>query len=314
MPTHSAGDGAGLRARPFFLDPLSTVEVKPQNTYDVSVPPRGTGDQIHATLAHIEATRPARVRLWAGSLRFVTPSEICGLRALMLSAAAVVDEVHFDCPRDAHVHRYLERIDFYKELPANVRLSDPRPPLTRRDREHQLIELVQILDDDDVTRLMSRVHTVACSAFGPRSVARACATAIGAATENANEHADSPIGALVAAQRYKSTLELAVVDLGNGIPATLARNPAHNGLTDVKAVERSLRPGVSSLVEEGRGSGLPQIVDDLARSRDATLLIASGHARLHISWQGGKRHKNTSRPRVPVRGTWIAARFEANGA
>jgi anti-sigma regulatory factor (Ser/Thr protein kinase) len=284
--------------------------MKPQNTYDVSVPPRGPGDQIHATLAHIEATRPTSVRLWAGSLEFATPIEICGLRALIDRAAAIADEVHFDCPRNPHVNRYLERVDFYEGLPPNVSLSEPRPRLQRRDHERDLIELVQILECDDVAQLMTRVNAVARGAFGPQPVARACATAIGAATENAIEHAESPIGALVAAQRYGQTLEVAVVDLGAGIPATLARNPDHRGLTDLDAVLRALERGVSSLATEGRGGGLPQIVRHAARSRNATLIIASSQARLHISWRGRARRQNTSVPPLPVRGTWIAARFE----
>ena len=284
--------------------------MKPQNTYDVSVPPRGPGDRIHATLAHIEATQPASVRLWAGSLEFVTPSEICGLRALIVRAAAIADDVRFDCPRNPHVNRYLERVDFYEGLPANVSLSEPRPQVRRRDRKRELIELTQILECDDVARLTTRVKTVASGAVRPEAVARACTTAIAAATENAIDHAGSPIGALVAAQRYGPTLEVAVVDLGAGIPATLARNPAHRGLTDVDAVLRSLDDGVSSLAEDGRGSGLPQIVRHVARSRNATLIIASSQARLHISWRGGARRQNTSVPPLPVRGTWIAARFE----
>lgn len=232
------------------------MSVKTQNTYMVSVPPRSSGSHIHAAIADLDGSQD-EVRLMAGSLTFVTPRETCGLRALVDHAAAHADRVEFDCPANADVHRYLERVDFYEELPANVELSLPRPQLGRWDRSEQLIELVRIRSSDDVEQLMNRVSRVAAGQVGPGHVAKTFATAIGAATENVVDHAGSPIGALVAAQRYQTTgLELAVVDLGEGIPTTLARNPDHRGLGDLAAVERSLEEGVSgvsSTDDGGRG-------------------------------------------------------------
>src|SRR4051794_959107 len=163
--------GAGLRARPLFSDPLSTIAVKTQNTYNVSVPPRGSASAIHAAIAEIDANPPQSVRLWAGSLNFATPREICGLRALIDRTAAYGNHVIFDCPRDLDVHRYLERVDFYENLPANVELSEPRPVLRRQNRNSHLIELLTIRSGDDVARLMARVHELARGEFGPERIA-----------------------------------------------------------------------------------------------------------------------------------------------
>ena len=247
----------------------------------------------------------------AGSLSFATPRDICGLRALLDHAAANTERVDFDCPTNRGVHRYLERIDFYKDLPANVQLSQSRPSIRRSARETQLVELVRIDAGDDVENLMDRVSKIADGQVNSRHLAIAFATAIGAATENVVEHAESPIGALVAAQRYKSTgLELAVVDLGAGIPATLARNPNHRGLTDMAAVERALKDGVSSVAGDGRGTGLWELVKAVSRGGNSTLGIGSAAAELSISWQKGSAVQNATTPVHAIRGTWIWVRLE----
>src|SRR6266704_639938 len=215
------------------------MTVKAQKAYMVSVPPRSSGAEIHAAIEAINGQQ-GEIRLMAGSLDFATPREVCGLRALLEHAAAHADQVIFDCPARGDVHGYLARVDFYEALPANVKLSRDPPILRRRDRRKRLLELVRLQTSDDVERLMDRLQDVARAQLGPGTVAKVCTTAIGASTDNVVEHARSPIGALVAAQRYQSTgLELAVVDLGHGIPTTLARNPDHRGLTDLAALERS---------------------------------------------------------------------------
>jgi anti-sigma regulatory factor (Ser/Thr protein kinase) len=288
------------------------MSVKTQNTYPVSVPPRSDGARLHAAINKLEEGGEDEVHLMAGSLQFATPQEVCGLRALVDHAAENAALVHFDCPSKPDVHSYLERVDFYKDLPGNVTLSRSRRPSRRRDRQEQLIELVRIRSSQDVELLMNRVSMIAASQVGPGNVATAFATAIGAAAENVIHHANSPNGALIAAQRYERTgLELAIVDLGDGIPETLGRNPDHSGLSDLEAVERSLEDGVSSSGEEGRGAGLWEFVDRVGRGGSSTLGISSGYADLRISRQGGRHTRNATTPEHPVPGTWIWVRLQA---
>jgi hypothetical protein len=286
------------------------MTVKTQNSYMVSVPPRSSGSEIHAAIAAM-AEPHENVRLMAGSLNFATPREICGLRALVEHAAASAEHVDFDCPARGDVHRYLERVDFYEDLPNNVDLSRPRPTVRRLDQKRNLVELIRVRSTDDVETLMNRVSTIAMGQVGPGHVAKTFATAIGAATENVVEHAGSPIGALVAAQRYQRTgLELAVVDLGEGIPTTLARNHNHCGLRDLEAVERSLEDGVSSVDKPGRGTGLWELVEAVARGGNSTLGVGSGRADLTLSWQGGQPVRYATTPGYVIRGTWIWVRLE----
>lgn len=247
----------------------------------------------------------------AGSMTFATPGEICGLRALLDHAAQRADQVTFDCPGDADVHVYLARMDFYANLPTNVVLSRPAPSIRRRDRRSKLIELVRIRTPENVEALMGRVHRVAESHLGTGPAATACAVAVGEAVANVLDHAGTPEGALVAAQRYESTgLELAVVDLGDGIPTTLARSPAHRGLEDLEAIERSLKDGVSRIDDPGRGAGLADVVRAVGKAGTASLRIGSGRAQLSVGWTTGRQRRNRIVPGSAVPGTWIALTLE----
>ncbi len=253
------------------------------------------------------------VHLLAGSAMWLAPREVCGLRALIDSAAQVAGRVVFHSPVAGDLHRHLARVNFYADLPGNVEITQPVPALNRRDRRERLLELARIRTTCDVGALYGRVSDIARGQFGTGSAAaRACATAVAAAMENAIEHADSPIGALVSAQRYHGTgLELAVVDLGRGIPATLRQNPSHRGLSDLDAVQHALEDGVSSVQEQGRGAGLAALVHDVGRAGQATLRLSSGAAELTLGWDAGLASVNQSIPASHVRGTWIAVRLDA---
>jgi hypothetical protein len=286
------------------------MTVKTQNTHFVSVPPRSSGADIHAAINRLDGG-DEEVGIMAAGLEFATPREVCGLRALLDHASANAARVEFDCPSKETVHRYLERVDFYKDLPGNVELSKARPKIRRTSREGNLIELVRIGGCDDVEQLMDRVSKVAARQLKSRHLAMAFATAIGAATENVVEHANSPTGALVTAQRYATTgLELAVVDLGDGIPKTLARNREHRELDDLSAVAHALEDGVSSIRGEGRGTGLWELRETVRKGGNSTLGIGSGEAELSLSWEDGDAVQNASIPAHPIRGTWIWVRLE----
>jgi hypothetical protein len=283
------------------------------NSHLISVPPRPGASALHAALVDLDGCHDEEIQVIARGLTFATPRELCGLRAVVERAAVVAERVHLDCPANDHLHRYLERMDLYRDLPDNVTLSRRRPRLRRRVRDGELVELVSISTLEDVDLLDTRVAKVAEGQVGPGSVARALVTAVAAAAENAVHHAASPFGALVAAQSYKRTgLELAVVDIGDGIPATLARNPKFAGLSDIQAVERALEDHVSCVREPGRGAGLWEFVRDVSRGGNATLGIASGHADLRISWSDGAETRNATTARQPVPGTWIWVRLEAS--
>jgi hypothetical protein len=250
------------------------------------------------------------VQVMAGSLTFTTPADLCGLRALLDHAARHAATVHVDCPTSGQVNRYLTRMNFYADLPDNVILSRPVPQVRRMNRKERLVELSRISCGDDVEPFIERAWEVTKGHLGSVPLATACATALGAATENVLDHARSPIGALVAAQRYNDGLELAVVDLGLGIPTTLRREATYAGLSDLEAVERALDDGVTSTGEGGRGAGLYELVSAVGRAGSSTLVIRSGRAHLTASVRSGIPSTQRTIPSSPVPGTWISVRLQ----
>ena len=104
------------------------------------------------------------VHLMAGSLSFATPRELCGLRALVDHAALHADTVYFDCPVATDVHRYLERMSFYDNLPLNVILSQSRPSVRTNDQAWRLIEVRRIDCVDAVENFWRREYGRSLSA------------------------------------------------------------------------------------------------------------------------------------------------------
>lgn len=226
-------------------------------------------------------------------------------------AADTAEKVLFDCPDSQGVHKYLARMNFYSGLPANVSLSRHIGKVKRRDRRESLIELTRVRSADEVMPVVDRVMRVAQRDFGSRQILRAFCVAVSELLENAVEHACSPIGGLVAAQRYEtSRLELMVVDLGRGIKDSLAQNPSYAELTELGAIRRALEDGVSSLDDPGRGGGLPNLVSSAGTVPRASVRISSGEGEVDMRWVGGDPVRLERKREQAATGTWIYVRLE----
>lgn len=282
------------------------MKVKTLKTYTLSIPPRDAYTVVPAAVAALDGSYN-RLDVMAGSLSFATPLDLCALRGLLHHASGACDEVDFDCPATSDVHNYLGRMDFYDGLPPQVQLSRTPPVLNRRDHRRRLIEICRVESIDDVQSLEGSVWEVAKGHFGTGPMAKACVSVIAAATENVLDHADSAVGAVVAAQKYRTSgLQLAIVDLGRGIPTTLRTRSEYRHLSDVEAVERSLVDGVTSTGEIGRGAGLAEVVSSAQRTRDSTLVIHSGRAQFTVSYRAGVPQVHSSSRGLPTPGTWIS--------
>ena len=285
------------------------MTMKTMKALTVSIPPRLFDFNVHWVIRAVNEPH-SRIEVMASSLAFVTPVEMCGLRLMVECAADRADEVFFDCPSNGDVNRYLARMNFYSELPPNVVLSSVVPELRRRDRSKSLVELSRVQTRDDVEEFIRRSWEVTSAQFGVGRMAKACAVALGAASENVLEHAQSRNGALVAAQRYKNSgIELAVVDLGLGIPSTMRRVPKHSSLSDLEIVELALEDHVTSSQVAGRGAGLHELITAVERAGNATLAIQSGLAHLNVHFRDGTVEYQRLTPADEVQGTWISVRL-----
>ena len=97
--------------------------------------------------------------------------------------------------------------------------------------------------------------------------------------ENVVHHADTPVGGFAAAQRWtrSNEVEIAVVDLGVGVRASLRKNPQHaDVVSDVDAIARALQPRVTSTPERNAGIGL-FITKLLLEANGGLLVVRSGY-------------------------------------
>jgi anti-sigma regulatory factor (Ser/Thr protein kinase) len=97
--------------------------------------------------------------------------------------------------------------------------------------------------------------------------------------ENVLHHAESELGGFAAAQgwpRRRGEMEVAIVDLGQGIKASLTNNPVYADIPDdVTAIQRALEPNVTATPD--RNSGLGLAVTRLALGGNGgTLVVRSG--------------------------------------
>lgn len=110
----------------------------------------------------------------------------------------------------------------------------------------------------------------------------------------------------MAAQRYKAGLPeerivIAVGDVGVGIRESL--RPRYGDMTDDQAIRRAVQWNVSRVPEQGRGQGLPGIVDGV-RGLGGIVWIRSGSA-LRTITRGTRTTLGVSR----LRGTIVGARL-----
>lgn len=126
-------------------------------------------------------------------------------------------------------------------------------------------------------------------------------------TDNVLTHAESPIGGLVQVSMFRRStrqVEYIVADAGVGIPATLRES--HKGLsTDVEALEKAIREGITRDKSVGQGNGLFGSYQICSHS-GGSFAIDSGWAKLVHGFKG----MHVSRCPVPFEGTLVAAKID----
>jgi hypothetical protein len=98
------------------------------------------------------------------------------------------------------------------------------------------------------------------------------------AIRNALEHSGASTCAIMAQSRFGQVAEVAVLDAGRGIAASLADNPSHRNITPEAALLRALKPGVSRCPPQhatNAGLGL-YVLSELARRNGHLWLWSSG--------------------------------------
>jgi anti-sigma regulatory factor (Ser/Thr protein kinase) len=278
--------------------------------FTISVPPRSVGEAIHRAIESLwSGNRWELIDLRADAMSFVSPSEMVGLRLVVESAALVADVVRLACPVDPDVHGYLSYMNLFEGLPDNVRINRPAISFRRLGRSKTLIELAPIRDSARVDEFMERTSELLMREYGPGRGFH-MAAAIAEVAANVIDHAQARVAGQVCAQRYRHGLDIAIGDVGVGIPASLRANPAFGSLTDVEAIRRALDQGVSSLIDPDRGLGLPELVHR-SRQLRGYVRILSGSAGVEVDHRYPRERIKPNTYNFRAIGTWIFLRFKA---
>lgn len=151
-------------------------------------------------------------------------------------------------------------------------------------RDLEVARLPQALPQNAVwSAFLRRLVSAAKLAGFEDVVAKGLAGAFGELADNALDHSDLAGSALVAYQWRCGAVEMAIIDAGIGIRASLRKNPNHAGLVDDQiALEQALTMGVTRYPDgTGHGTGFKTVFDALAglggmlrfRSGAAVLLL-----------------------------------------
>jgi hypothetical protein len=198
---------------------------------------------------------------------FVDAYALTGLACFIASVAGGGLPVDLVLPEEPDVRSWLSRMHLGGVIDAfEVRVEGTLPRVAERDRRDTLIELERFQDF----------------------------------------HGSDRLAAFIAAQRYKAgtpeeRIVVAVGDAGIGIRESLRTR--YGDMTDDQAIRRAVQWNVSSVADEGRGQGLPGIVDGV-KGLGGTVWIRSGAASRTVT-RGRARMSEVSR----LQGTIVGARL-----
>lgn len=254
------------------------------------------------------------IELDLSGLEFVSPLDLVAMAAWSESLdssrrGTVV------LPENEDVPSYLERMDLLPWMRESGWEVPAAPAGPRRELFHKLIELVVLPDFDAVENFADRLPRLLSGQDPGLKRTPALGFASGELCDNAISHSgESPI--FVAAQRYTGRtsrsaprLELAVADIGIGIPSHLRGNPRYSGIEqDQEAISLALKPGVTG-TRDRRGYGFFDVLTAAERVGTGELLIFSGHGRALVPFGKGGRRSRFSSLEDALPGTWVMIRF-----
>ncbi|MBN1954813.1 MAG: hypothetical protein JW900_07160, partial [Anaerolineae bacterium] len=246
------------------------------------------------------------VHLNLAGVTFIWPSALTLLTAAILLLRQRGFAVRITPPISDAVSAYLARIDFYDLVDFETAY-----PWRRHDSSGRFREVVQISSESDSETVVGEVLEILgrnLEGIGP--VYEAVQYSFLEVVNNVFHHAQSPIHAVICAQAYPQLhkVELAVVDGGRGIPASLAGNPSLAGRfsTAAEAIQLAVQPRITGRPEYNTGEGLFFTLEFIkANQGDACIHSADGSLWVHKDQAVAQ-----SAPSWP--GTVVALRFRTD--
>lgn len=237
---------------------------------------------------------------------FVDAYALTGLACFIACAAQDGLPVDLVLPEEPNVRSWLSRMHLGDVIDAfEVRVEGTLSRVPEHDRRDTLMELERFQDAHGSDRLAAFIWD-RLEGGADAEVVNQLFEATGELGLNVVEHAGSPAGGFVAAQRYKAgtpeeRIVVAVGDAGIGIRESLRTR--YGDMTDGDAIRRAIQWNVSSITDEGRGQGLPGVVDGV-KGLGGIVWIRSGAAARTVT-RGQAQTSGVSR----LQGTIVGARL-----
>ncbi|HUB05229.1 MAG TPA: ATP-binding protein, partial [Solirubrobacteraceae bacterium] len=205
-------------------------------------------------------------------------------------------------PASPPVRNYLLRMNLIRVLAGGEGFKEP---FTRRET-HGFRPCQMFAGENDYASVARDLTEALAERCVTDEIARASVRiALDEIAENVVHHAESPFGGIAAAQGWvkNQEFEIAIVDLGIGIRASLTKNPDYADTPDdASAITRALQPRVSATPERNAGIGL-FITKLLLEANGGLLVVRSGYG----SVQAGVTDR-TEMESVALPGTLVALR------
>lgn len=256
------------------------------------------------------------VRVDLSRLVSISPSALALLTAALHSADArgcLVEGSGFTPPRSPAVSTYLQRMNLLRSLRGFGHIEEQ----FERHEERGFRGCLQFVDDSDYWKVAAELTDALCERCSADDVARAAVrVCLDEIAENVVHHADAPAG-FAAAQGWRQTseFEIAIVDLGVGIKASLTKNAKYRHIEDdATAIDTALQPQVTSTPERNSGIGL-FITRMVLKANGGSLFVRSGRGAVYAGVED-----RTETTDIAMPGTLVALRartdmpFDLNAA
>lgn len=222
------------------------------------------------------------------SIQWISPAALTQLAAAVyaLSANGPAPEIVIE---QESVRTYLLRAGFFDVIETVAKIdpeiSAPIRYEILRGSNPMLIEVTKIENGADLPELLDKIVWVLRHRLKYRKYdAFDVAMGLSEICQNTFDHNHGTCGFL-ALQVYgrgaKRFLEMGVSDYGEGITATLRRNPKNNITSDIQAIQAATRLGTSEHDDPTRGTGLFHLLE-IAYKHQGSVQIRTGRGKVRF--------------------------------
>jgi anti-sigma regulatory factor (Ser/Thr protein kinase) len=259
----------------------------------------------------VDLQEPTFVTLDLTELTFIGPACLAFMVAVMRNGrenGTIADGSRIVYPSSVAARTYLHRMDALRVL-FEHEAGEVRDPVVRHEASG-LKECEHFSSENGGRRVAAALSkAIQDEVETDRATEAALDVCLTELAENVYFHAEASSGGFAAAQRFKNTqeIEIAIVDLGRGIAASLAGNPKHAevAVEDISAINAAIRPLVTSTPERNSGYGLA-LTRFLLEMNDGRLIVWSGKGKV----QFGEKYAEKRVDEMP--GTVVALRLHTD--